>query len=255
MFKPDYQPAATLLAQRVVLVTGASSGLGRSAALAFARHGASVILHGRNTARLEAVYDEIEAIGAPQPMILPLDLAKAGEHDFANVEQAIRAQTGRLDGILHCAVHFTHLTELAHEPLEHWLTTLRVNAAAVHALTRACLPLLAASPDASVIATAEMHGLQPKAFWGAFAVSQGALRTWTTIQAQEWAARANLRVNLLVPGAVDSPLRARTHPGETRASRLAPAALEPLWLYLMGPDSTGVSGQVFEAQALLGRTA
>ena len=251
MFKPDYRPDPHLLAQRVVLVTGASGGLGREAALAFAQHGATVILHGRNTTRLEKLYDEIEASGAAEPVILPLDLARAGEQDFANVEQAVRAQTGRLDGILHSAAHFTHLTELIHEPLEHWNTSLRVNSTAVHALTRALAPLLTAAPDASVVATGEMHGLHPAAFWGAFAASQGALRNWVTIQAQEWASRPNLRVNLLVPGPVDSPLRSRTHPGETRTSRLPMSALVPLWLYLMGPDSRGVSGQVFEAHRLL----
>lgn len=254
MFSPDYCPAPDLLAQRVVLVTGASGGLGREAALAFARHGATVILHGRNVTRLEALYDEIERLGAPEPIILPLDLAHAGQQEFANVEQSIRAQTGRLDGILHSATHFSHLTELAHEQLDHWTTTLRVNVVAVQSLTRACLPLLAAAPDASVIATAEMHGLRPAAFWGAFAVSQGAVYSWTIIQSQEWSSRPNLRVNLLVPGPVDSPLRARTHPGEARTARMAPQALAPLWLYLMGPDSRGVSGNVFEAQTLLDRS-
>jgi len=251
MFPSDYQPSPDLLAQRVILVTGASAGLGRVAALAFARHGASVILHGRNTDRLETLYDEIVSSGALEPIILPLDLAKADERDFSNVEQAIRAQAGRLDGILHSAVHFTHLTELAHEPLEHWLVSLRVNLAAVHGLTRALSPLLKAAPDASVVATTEMHGLDPAAFWGAFSASQGGLRNWMTIQAQEWTSRPDLRVNLLVPGPVDSPLRARTHPGETREARLPMSALIPLYLYLMGPDSRGVSAQVFEAQRLL----
>jgi len=251
MYTPDYHPSPDLLAQRVILVTGASAGLGREAAFEFARHGACVILHGRNIDRLEKLYDEIVGSGAPEPIILPLDLAKAGEHDFSNVEQAIRAQAGRLDGILHSAVHFTHLTELANESLDHWLVSLRVNLAAAHGLTRALVPLLRVAPDASVVATAEMHGLAPAAFWGAFAASQGALRNWVTIQAQEWTSHPNLRVNLLVPGPVDSPLRARTHPGETREARLPMAALMPLYLYLIGPDSRGVSGQVFEAQRLL----
>lgn len=251
MFTPDYHPSSDLLAQRVILVTGAGSGLGRAAALTFARHGATVILHGRNVERLEHAYDEIEGQGGPSPIILPLDLASAGERDFAAVEQAIRAQSGRLDGILHSAVHFTHLTDLAHEPLEHWLTTLRVNLAAVHGLTRACLPLLQSAADASVLVSAEMHGLQPAAFWGVFAVSQSALRSYVTVQAQEWETLPGLRINLLVPGPVDSPLRARTHPGETDAARMRPLDLMPLYLYLMGPQSKGVSGQVFEAQRLL----
>lgn len=231
----------------MILVTGASAGMGRVAALTFARHGATVILHGRNTERLEAVYDEIDASGGPQPTILPLDLAAASERDFDNLAQAIQAQVKRLDGILHSASHFTHLGPLEYERLDDWLQLLRANVAAVFALTRACTPLLRASPDASVVLTGETHGLEPSALWGGFAVSKSALVAYNTIQAQEWEPHTNLRINLLVPGKVDSPLRAKTHPGETRESRATPESLMPWYLYLIGPDSKGMRGQVFEA--------
>ena len=101
-----YQPATRLLSERVVLVTGASSGIGERAALAFAAHGATVILHGRDMERLERVYDQIVASGAATPAILPLDFANATERDFDNLEQSVRAQLRRLDGILHNATHF-----------------------------------------------------------------------------------------------------------------------------------------------------
>ena len=71
--KIDYQPAPNLLENRVVLVTGAGDGIGRAAALTYARHGATVILLGRTIAKLERVYDEIEAAGGPQPAIFPLN--------------------------------------------------------------------------------------------------------------------------------------------------------------------------------------
>ena len=241
----NYLPQQDLLAERVILITGASGGIGRTLALACARHGATLILHGRNTARLEAVYDEIEEAGAPQAIILPLDLAQATDRDFENLAQAIRAQVRRLDGIVHTAAHFTHLGPLEHERLDDWLALLRVNTAAVFALTRACTPLLREAPDASVVLTGETHALAPAAFWGGFAVSKSGLAAYTTIQAQEWESAPNLRINLLVPGKVDSPQRQRTHPGETRDSRMKPEALMPLYLYLLGPDSRGVSGQTF----------
>ena len=117
----DYRPAPDLLRERVILVTGASRGIGRVAALAFAGHGATVILHGRDVERLEAVYDEIDAAGGPQPIILPLDLAKAGERDYDNLAQAIESQLGRLDGILHNASHYNPLTALRDEHLTQWL--------------------------------------------------------------------------------------------------------------------------------------
>jgi NAD(P)-dependent dehydrogenase (short-subunit alcohol dehydrogenase family) len=245
-----YAAGSDLLRGRVILVTGASAGIGAAAARAFAAHGASVVLHGRDLQRLEGVYDAIVGSGAPQPAILPLDLGTAAEREFDNVEQIVRAQYGRLDGILHNAAHFVSLTALEHERPEDWLRLLRVNLIAPFALTRACLPLLGAAPDAAVLITGETHGISPGAFWGGFAVSKSALLAYTRIQAQEWESRANLRINLVVPGKVNSPCRARTHPGEAPAARATIESLMPLYLYLMGPDSGGTSGQVFEADAL-----
>jgi NAD(P)-dependent dehydrogenase (short-subunit alcohol dehydrogenase family) len=241
-----YQPRADLLNERVILVTGASRGIGRVTALTFARHGATVILHGRDVERLEAVYDEIETAGNAQATILPLDLATASDRDYESMAQAIQAQLGRLDGIVHNASHFTHLGPLENERLEDWSRLMRVNLIASFALTRACTPLLRAAPDASVILTAESHGLAPAAFWGGYAVSKSGLLALNTVQAQEWENNPNLRINVVVPGKVHSPLRAQTHPGETQASRPTPESLMPLYLYLMGPDSRGVSGKVFD---------
>jgi NAD(P)-dependent dehydrogenase (short-subunit alcohol dehydrogenase family) len=245
----SYRPAPDLLKDRVILVTGASRGIGQTAALAYARHGATVILHGRDVARLEAVYDEIESAGGPQPTILPLDLASAGERDFDGLAHAIEAQLHRLDGILHNASHFTSLGPLENVRLAEWLELLRVNLLAPVALTRACAHLLRASPDASVILTAETHALHPSAYWGGYAVSKSGLLSLNTIQAQEWEPFPNLRVNVVVPGKVNAPLRARTHPGETADSRAALETLMPLYLYLMGPDGRGISGKVFEMPA------
>ena len=174
-----YQPQPDLLKQRVILVTGAGQGIGRVAALTFARHGATVILHGRDVAKLESVYDEIETAGAPRPSLLPLDLSTARERDFENLALAIESQLKRLDGILHNASHFTHLGPLDDQTLEDWLGLLRVNLAVPFALTRACTYLLRGSPDASVILTSETHALEPAAYWGGFAVSKSGLPALT----------------------------------------------------------------------------
>jgi NAD(P)-dependent dehydrogenase (short-subunit alcohol dehydrogenase family) len=240
-----YRPAPDLLRGRVILVTGAGRGIGRVAALAFAAHGATVILHGRNVAKLESVYDEIEAAGGAQPTILPLDLATARDRDFENMALAIESQLKRLDGILHNASHFADPGPLDHQSLDEWLLLLRVNLAAPFALTRACSSLLRAAGDASVIFTSETHALEPAAYWGGFAVAKSGLAALVKIQAQEWEAAASLRVNLLVPGPVDSPQRQHTHPGESPASRPRAESLMPVYLYLIGPDSRGVTGELF----------
>ena len=244
----DYQAPQDLLKDRVILVTGAGQGIGRVAALSLAAHGATVILHGRSVRKLEAVYDEIEAAGGPTPAIYPLNLEKAEEEKFAGLAAGIKQQLGRLDGILHNASRMDRPQPLQDQTLEQWLSLLRINLAAPFALTKACLPLLKASPDASVVMTSETHGHTPAAYWGGFAVSKAGLETLVKIWAQELEQLPNLRINALIPGPVQSPQRTISHPGQTADMLPAPEALMPLYLYLFGPDSRGVSGQILEAQ-------
>ncbi len=239
----DYRPAPDLLKGRVILVTGAGQGLGRAAALAYGSHGATVILLGPTVAKLEKVYDEIVAAGGPQPAIFPMDLALAHDADFEALTQAIGYQLGRLDGILHCAARFESLTPQHLDSVADWIPQFRVNAAAPAAINRTCAPLLQAADQASVILVGETHGHVPVAYWGGFAVSKAALEAYFRIQADEWS-EAPMRINLVIPGPVNSPQRARTHPGEDKSGLPRPEDLASQLLYLMGPDSVTVRGQL-----------
>jgi NAD(P)-dependent dehydrogenase (short-subunit alcohol dehydrogenase family) len=244
----NYKPPPDLLAGRVILVTGSTQGIGRACALAFAAHGATVVLHGRHAMTLDAIYDEITSKGCPEPAAIPLDLEKAGVREFDHLAYAVESQLGRLDGIVHNAAHLEKLSALEHQSIEEWQRTLRVNLIAPFALTQACSRLLRAAPDASVIFTSETHAAKPAAFWGAYAVSKAGVETLARIQAEEWSRFAHLRANVIVPGPVASPARSRTHPGEA-ASQLAPAeSLMPAYLYLIGPDSRGVTGRILSPQ-------
>jgi len=246
-FLPErYEPARDLLAGRVVLVTGAGQGLGRAVALAAAAHGATVALLGRDLGKLEATYDAIDAAGGLQPALVPLDLASAGSAEFEALAQLLRRDLRGLDGIVHCASHFVPLSPLELQTLEQWQELLRVNLAAPFALTRACLPLLGASPDSSVVFTGETHGTHPKAYWGGFAVAKSALSTLAAIWADELALAGKPRVNVLVPGPIASPQRARSHPGEERSTLRTPEGAATAYLYLLGPESRALSGRTLE---------
>ena len=98
-----YQPAPDVLKDRVILITGASDGIGKAVALAAAAHGAQVVLHGRNVRKLEGVYDAIVAAGQRRPSIVPLDLEKAGAEEYERLVGALEQEFGRLDGLLHNA--------------------------------------------------------------------------------------------------------------------------------------------------------
>jgi len=245
----DYLPRPDLLAGRVILVTGASSGLGRAASLAFARHGATVALLARNEARLEAVYDEIVAAGGPEPAMFPYDLGAADDRSLETLANTLAHHLKRLDGVLHSAHQFFSLTPLELQTLEQWQTLMRVNLIAPFALTRACLPLLKQAPDASVIFTGETHGHQPGAYWGGYAVAKSGLETLTRIWGDEFATQENLRINTLIPGQVATTLRSRTHPGLDPETVSGADELMPCYLYLMGEDSRAVRGQIIECQS------
>lgn len=244
-------PAIASLRDRVVLVTGATGGLGAPLARACAAHGAVVVLHARVVRKLEALYDEIVAAGHPEPIILPLDLAKAGADDFGNVASALQGQLGRLDGIVHTAALLGSLGPMEHQSFDSWLSLLRVNVAAPMGLTRALVPLLDASSDASVLFTLDDRGESPRAYWGGYAVTKAALSALARELADEWENREHLRINAVVPGPIHSPLRGKTHPGEDKSGLPAPDALVPLYLHLLAGQAKSESGQLVDAQAWL----
>jgi NAD(P)-dependent dehydrogenase (short-subunit alcohol dehydrogenase family) len=239
----DYAPAPGLLEGRVILVTGAGQGLGRAVALACAAHGATVALLGRTPKKLEATADAIEAAGGAEPLLAPLDLAKANAGEFEQLAHLLRREAKRLDGIAHCASHFVPLTPLANQTPDQWLALLRVNLVAPHALTRACLPMLIAAPDASVVFVGETHGLNPAAFWGGFAVAKSALPALAAIWADELEGAGKPRMNVIVPGPIATPQRRMSHPGEDPAGLRRPESVATAFLYLLGPDGSAVSGR------------
>lgn len=244
----SYQAPDNLLAGRVILVTGAGSGIGRAAAHAYARHGATVVLLGRTLEKLEQVYDELEAAGYPQPAIVPLNLETAGEHDYIELTNQLQDTFGKLDGVLHNAGILGPITALENYDPIIWQQVMQVNLNAPFLLTQTLLPLLQLSDDASILFTSSGVGRKGRAHWGAYAVSKFGTEGLTQVLADELENISAIRVNCINPGATRTSMRAWAYPAENPQDNPTPDEIMPLYLYLMGPDSRSVNGQSLDAQ-------
>ncbi|WP_444994470.1 YciK family oxidoreductase [Aliikangiella sp. IMCC44359] len=243
----NYQAPEGLLVDKVILVTGASDGIGKEAAKSYAKLGATVILHGRDTNKLEKVYDEIVEAGLPQPAIIPLNLVNASTEQFKSLAETIQTELGRLDGILHNAGMLNELTPIEFTNSETWHQIMQVNINAVYLLTQACLPILREAPNASIIMTSSGVGRKGRAYWGPYAVSKFAIEGFVQVLADELEG-STIRVNAINPGATRTQMRAKAYPAEDQKHLATPEQIIPTYLYLMGDDSLEVNGQSIDAQ-------
>jgi len=237
------------LAGRVIAVTGASSGIGRAVALACARHGATVILIGRNARKLETVHGEIEAAGYPEPTIAVLDLEKAVASDYDQLAAAVLERFGHLDGLVHNAGLLGTLSPIEHYDVPTWCRVMHVNVTAAFALTQVLLPALKKSQDASVLFTSSSVGRHGRAYWGAYAVSKFATEGFMQVLASEVENITSIRVNSLNPGRARTMMRRQAYPAEDINTLPLPEMLTGPYIALLGPASKGVTGKTFDAQA------
>ncbi|KZX60572.1 YciK family oxidoreductase [Halioglobus sp. HI00S01] len=244
----DYQPSAALLEGRTILVTGAGDGIGRAASLAYAAHGATVILLGRTESKLDALYDQIEAAGYPKPAIVPMDLLTVSEEQCMQLVAQLADEFGHIDGLLHNASVLGERRPIESATYAAWQEVMQVNVNATFLLTRHLLPLLQAAPSASIVFTSSGVGRTGRAFWGAYAVSKFATEGLMEVLAAELDETSNIRVNCINPGATNTAMRRSAYPAEHPDTNPAPEDIMGVYLYLMGKDSGEISGSSFDAQ-------
>lgn len=244
----DFVPGSSQLAGRAILITGASSGLGRALAIGCARAGASVILCGRNTAKLNRVYDEIEAAGAAQPAIAVLDLALATAVDYDALAGTIGKEFGKLDGLVHAAGMLGDRSPLEQYDVPTWCKVLHVNLTAPFILTQVLLPELRKSADASVIFVSSGVVKQARPFWGAYAVSKAGLESVRSMLFEELEGEPNIRINSVNPGRMRTAMRAAAYPAEDPNSVPTAESVTGPFLYLLGGTGHGIDGQFIDAQ-------
>ena len=242
-----FQASSNELDNKVILITGAGAGIGRQAALTYSKLGAEVILLGKTTKKLEAVYDEIVNAGFKEPSIIPLDMKGATIKHYRDMAATIMSEYGRLDGLLNNASILGALSPLEHVDEGTFDDVMQVNFKATFYLTQALIPVLKKSDNASVVFTSSGVGKKGKAFWGAYAFSKFATEGLMQTMADEFE-NTCIRTNCINPGATKTNMRSKAYPSEDVSKLATPEQLMPSYAYLMSDKSKEVNGQSLDAQ-------
>jgi NAD(P)-dependent dehydrogenase (short-subunit alcohol dehydrogenase family) len=236
-----------ILENRVILVTGASHGIGKSATYAFAQAGATVIMLARTEALLNDIYDDLLEKGLPEPVIVAFDLENAQEEAYFHLRDMIGKEFGHLDGLLLNASMLGQRTPISNYSWQTWNRVMNLNLNSQFLMSRTLLPLLEEAPgDASMLFTSSSVGRQSKAFWGAYAVSKFAIEGLMQTMASELENISNIRVNSINPGATRTNMRAEAYPAENPASVKDADSLMKQYVYLFSSESQHLNGQALD---------
>lgn len=242
----NYRPATNAFADRVILVTGAGSGIGRAVAEELARHGATVVLLGSRSGPLEEAFDAIQNAGGPEPAIVVLDLATASPENFQELARMIEEELGRLDGVVHNAARLDNLKPLDDVSAKEWYTILQVNLSGPFLLTQCLLPLLRESDAGRLVFTLDDHDRTARAYWGAYGVSKMAAEGLMRTLADELESTA-VRACGVKPGPTRTALRAKAWAAEDPSKLPGPATRAGAFLYLLDPGNVPEAGTIIEA--------
>lgn len=224
--------AAKQLSGRIALITGASRGIGRALACAFAAEGAHVILVARTVGGLEETDDAITAVGGSATLV-PLDLA-----DFDGLDRlgaSIFERWGKLDILIGNAAILGALSPLTHIEPKDWSKLIDINLTANWRLIRSLDPLLKASDAGRAIFVTSGVGHRPRAYWGGYAISKAALEMLAFIYASE-CSNTRIKVNIVDPGPTRTKMRRAAFPGEDPQTNRPPEDLVPLFVALASPQ-------------------
>ncbi|HEY0033538.1 MAG TPA: SDR family NAD(P)-dependent oxidoreductase [Devosia sp.] len=224
--------ATSTLSGKVILVTGASRGIGYAAALEAARRGAHVVAVARTVGGLEELDDEIQELGSSATLV-PLDLRDGEAID--RLGAAIFERWGALDGLVANAGQLGVLSPLPHVKPEDFEQVMAVNVTANYRLMRSTDLLLRQSTAGRAVFVSSSAARSARPFWGLYAASKAALDAMVKSYAGE-TAQSKVRVNIFYPGAVRTAMRAKAMPGEDPEALPTPADIAPRLVDLLSPQ-------------------
>ncbi len=234
------------LRDRIVVITGATGGLGTALSRACTSAGATVVLIGKSVEKLEALYDVLESIpGAAQPAIIPVNQEVATEADYLQLADMLKEEFGQIDALVHTAAELGVVTPMPAIPQAQWTKVMSINFTSARLLTMALLPLLGNSDNASIVFTLDK---KPGAYWGPYGVSKDALKSMANMLFDETSSQFDeqgnpkLAINTIDPGPMRTPLRRRAFPGELESESAPPEEQLGAFLALLSRSDKKLNG-------------
>jgi NAD(P)-dependent dehydrogenase (short-subunit alcohol dehydrogenase family) len=243
----QYTSTKKALQNKTIIITGAGDGIGRKAAITFAKHGAELILLGKTVSKLESTYDEIINNGGVTPSIVPIDFKGATSKHYQDMVASIEGQYKKIDVVLFNASILGNLCPFHEITESEFMEVNQVNLNSQFFMTQALLPILKQNKSASVIYTTSSVGRAGRAYWGTYSISKFATEGMMQVLADEYKS-SGIRFNCINPGATRTTMRAKAFPGEKPDSLKTPEDIMPTYLYLASDDSKHVNGQSLDCQ-------
>jgi NAD(P)-dependent dehydrogenase (short-subunit alcohol dehydrogenase family) len=231
-----------MLQDRVVMITGASQGLGRALALAFSREGANLVITSRNEDALKPVAEEAEGAG-DKVLTVAADVSKS--EDVEKLVSAATERFGRVDVLVNNAGLLGPRVPIAEYPEDEWRKVLEANLTGPFLLTKAVIPHM--PEGGSIVNITSGVSIEGRPRWGAYSVSKFGLEGLTQILAAELEERG-IRANSVDPGSMRTEMRAAAYPDEDPMTLITPEENTDVFLYLASDESRNVSGERFKAQ-------
>ena len=226
-----------LLIEKNILITGASSGIGKSLAINLSKYGANVILLSKNEKALDSVYDEINEKYNTEPMIIKCDLTDLNEIKSQEITNIIAENYSRLDAIIHNAAILEKMSNIENYDLVTWEKVLKVNLTSAFILSKYLIPLMKSSLVPRIIFTTSSVGRNAKAFWGAYSVSKAGINALSEILSDELETISNMKVFNFDPKATQTSMRSLAFPAEDRDSQKKPDSLIEYYLWMLSEES------------------
>ena len=226
-----------LLLEKNILITGASSGIGKSLAINLSKFGANVIMLSKNEKALDSVYDEIKKKYNTEPMIIKCDLTDLNEIKSQEITDIIGENYSRLDAIIHNAAILEKMSNIENYDLVTWEKVLKVNLTSAFILSKYLISLMKSALVPRIIFTTSSVGRNAKAFWGAYSVSKAGINALSEILSDELETISNMKVFNFDPKATQTSMRSLAFPAEDRDSQKKPDSLIEYYLWMLSEKS------------------